>query len=186
MYTVSRPMQDQKTLRSLSLAATLFLGAAAGQTSPPEGPFTAAQSTAGRAAYQANCASCHLPELSGRNEASQLAGSNFMTAWGARTTSQLLAYISSTMPPGSAGGLSGETYLSLVAFLLEANGAKAGTHPLTAQTAAPIRSVATGEMPAPLRQALRQGSETSAAQQATRPKGLTVKGEVKNYVPVTE
>ena len=42
------------------------------------GVFTIEQATAGRAVYQANCASCHLPDLAGRNEAPQLAGGNFM------------------------------------------------------------------------------------------------------------
>jgi mono/diheme cytochrome c family protein len=51
--------------------------------------YTAGQATDGRAAYQANCASCHLPDLAGRNEAPQLAGGNFMSAWGSRTTAEL-------------------------------------------------------------------------------------------------
>ena len=52
---------------------------------PPEPPvFTAAQATAGRAVYTARCAGCHLPDLQGRNEASPLAGANFMNAWRAR------------------------------------------------------------------------------------------------------
>ena len=40
-------------------------------------PFTAAQATAGRTVYQANCASCHGPDLAGRNDAPQLAGPQF-------------------------------------------------------------------------------------------------------------
>ena len=39
------------------------------------GIFTAAQAAAGRDAYQARCASCHLPSLGGSNEAAPLAGS---------------------------------------------------------------------------------------------------------------
>jgi hypothetical protein len=81
-----------------------------------------------------------------------------MAAWGARPINELLTYIQSTMPPGTAGGLGPETYVNLVAFLLEANGARAGNQPLSLKTASLIRSAATGEMPASLRQALRQGS----------------------------
>ena len=33
-----------------------------------------AQATAGQTAYEANCASCHVADLGGRNEAPQLAG----------------------------------------------------------------------------------------------------------------
>ena len=44
------------------------------------------QATAGAALYQANCAGCHMPDLGGRNEAPPLAGANFMTTWGTRST----------------------------------------------------------------------------------------------------
>src|SRR5437016_4893535 len=74
-----------------------------GQTPAIVGPYTASQAEAGRAAYLANCASCHLAELTGRNEAPQLAGSNFVAAWGGRTISELVTYIQSTMPPGNPG-----------------------------------------------------------------------------------
>src|SRR5690242_14073931 len=150
---------------SLAMAVCCAVACAA-QTRPTAGPYTAAQATAGRAAYLANCASCHLPDLAGRNEAPPLTGSNFMRAWGPRTTSDLLALIQSTMPPENRGNLGQETYINLVAFLLEANGSPAGNQPLTQQTGAPIRVVATGQMPASLRQAL---AKTSADQPSQRP-----------------
>ena len=152
------------------------------------GPYTASQAAAGRAAYQANCASCHLPDMSGRNEAPQLAGANFMTGWRARTTSALFNLIRSTMPPGSRGALGDETYMDLVAFILQANGALAGGKPLTAAINSSIGSVATGQMPAALAQSLGQVLEDQAGgtQRATGPKGLSVTGVVKNYVPVTD
>src|ERR1041384_3184996 len=82
-----------------------------GQQPPPPGVFTAAQATAGRTAYQSSCASCHTDTLIGRNEAPQLAGANFMTQWGARTTKDLYGYIQAVMPPGNGGTLGEETYL---------------------------------------------------------------------------
>ena len=105
---------------------------AAGQTRTV-GPYTAGQADAGRAVYLSHCASCHLPDLGGRNEAAELAGSNFIRAWGARTTSDLFTFIRSTMPPGDRGNLGDENYVNLVAFLLSANGARAGNQPLTAR-----------------------------------------------------
>jgi alcohol dehydrogenase (cytochrome c) len=110
-----------------------------------------------------------------------------MGAWGDRTTGDLLAYLKSTMPPGNSGSLSQEVYVNLVAFLLQANGATAGGRPLGMGTNSLIRSVATGEIPASVRQSLSQtpAAET-AAPVASRPRGLTVSGEVKNYVPVTD
>ena len=47
----------------------------------PAGPYTAGQAAAGRAIYQTNCASCHAPDLTGR-EGPQLAGTNFLHSMG--------------------------------------------------------------------------------------------------------
>ena len=79
-------------MRAISTVLALVLGAAltlfAGQappSPPPASPvFTTAQAAAGQASYQTNCASCHLVDLAGQNEAPQLAGANFMTTWRAR------------------------------------------------------------------------------------------------------
>ncbi len=84
--------------------------------------FTAEQAEAGRAAYQARCAGCHLPDMSGRNEASPLAGPNFMNAWRGRSTRELYEYISTTMPPGGAT-LGADIYLAITAYILQSNGA---------------------------------------------------------------
>ncbi|MEP7354940.1 MAG: c-type cytochrome, partial [Acidobacteriota bacterium] len=65
----------------------------------PAAPFTATQAEAGKAAYEANCASCHQPNLSGSGDASTLTGTLFMANWGARTTGQLYSFISTAMPP---------------------------------------------------------------------------------------
>src|SRR5256885_12360965 len=113
---------------------------AAGQQPPPS-VYTAAQATAGRAVYQASCASCHLPDLVGRNEAPQLAGNNFMNTWRARSTRDLFEFIQSTMPP-TGENLSADQDLAVTAFILQSNGAAAGTQALTPTTSAPIGTVA--------------------------------------------
>src|SRR5271168_5340271 len=68
----------------------------------PAGPYTAAQASAGRTDYQTNCAACHAPDLSGR-EGPQLAGANFMSQWGDKTTGDLIGFMRATMPPGAGG-----------------------------------------------------------------------------------
>jgi alcohol dehydrogenase (cytochrome c) len=150
--------------------------------------YTPAQSTSGRMIYASNCASCHLQDLTGRNEAPQLAGSNFMKAWGSRPAAELVNYIRTSMPPASPGALPGETCADIVAFILEANGASPDTRLLTAGSDFRIESVANGHMPAALRESLNKPPEDEAGltQLPIRPKGLSVKGEVKNYVPVTD
>ena len=170
---------------------TLALGvvAASGQTRTAVGPYTAEQADMGRAAYLAHCASCHLPDLGGRNEATELAGSTFIREWGARTTSDLLTFIRTTMPPGNRGNLGEENYIRLVAFLLSANGARAGNQPLTAAAGVAIGSVANGKMPAALRKMLESTTADVPGllqQQTSRPVGLLVAGQVKNYTPVTD
>jgi alcohol dehydrogenase (cytochrome c) len=155
--------------------------ASAAPQSRPDGPFTAAQAAAGRSAYQASCAGCHLDNLLGRNEAPALTGGNFMNAWGSRSSRELNSYIASAMPPGNIGGLGARTYLEITAFLLSANGAHPSAQPLTETTDVVIRTIANGEAPATEIVAPR----SQAAPQA-RPTGLTVRGEVKNYVPVSD
>src|SRR4029453_5563258 len=84
-----------------------------------------------------------------------------------------------------------EEYASITAFILQSNGAQAGPRPLTATTTVAIGTVAAGEAgtPAPAAAArpAAPGDPDAAARTApARPRGLTVTGEVKNYVPVTD
>jgi cytochrome c len=124
-----KDLMQNHVVRSLSLFATCGLAVATAR-----GPYTAKQADAGRTAYQATCASCHLADLGGRNEAPQLSGPNFMRAWGGRGAGALAAYIQASMPPGNRGGLSQEMGLDLAVFLLEANGGRAGARALTPAT----------------------------------------------------
>ena len=149
---------------------------------------TTAQATAGQATYQANCASCHLADLAGRNEAPPLAGPNFMTTWRGRTTRDLIEYMQATMPPGQPS-LSPDDYVNIAAFILQSNGAVAGTQPLVATTATGIGTVATGQRTAtrPPAPAGPGGGAGPPARPAPAPsRGHSVTGEVKSYVPVTD
>jgi alcohol dehydrogenase (cytochrome c) len=150
--------------------------------------YTPAQSKTGQLIYLSNCASCHLRDLSGRNEAPPLGGANFMHAWGDRSTKELVEYIRTMMPPGNAGSLTADTCAEIVAFVLEANGAAAGNEALAPGSNIRIGAAASGKMPAALAEALNKATTDQAGltQVVARPKGLSVRGEVKNYVPVTD
>ena len=98
---------------------------------------------------------------------------------------------------GGPGGLSQEEYVNIAAFVLQSNGAPAGTQALTPAAEVAINSVATGRgaPPAAAQQAQAQRGAAPAAPAAAGggrgrgappPVGLTVEGEVRNYVPVTE
>ena len=185
-------MKIALTPRSMLSVAASLLGLAIVTAQQPQDAavYTAEQAAAGRAAYTANCAGCHQPDMGGRNEAAALAGPNFMNVWGTETTHDLFELISTTMPPGGAPLPQG-TYLAITAFILQANGAVPGTQPFTTTTAATIGSIASGKPAA--------GFEAAAAPTASRanptnatpaapaaPRGLTVTGEVKDFKPVTD
>ncbi len=161
---------------------------AAQQQAARPGPFTADQASAGRAIYQATCTTCHLPDMKGTFEAPPLAGANFLNTWRNRPTSDLFTRIRNTMPISNPGSLSDQDAANLVAFILQANGAIAGTQAMTPQTIVPIGAVANGG--APPAAAMQGGEEDAAPRSATAPRnvplGVIVPGEVKNYVPVTD
>src|SRR5436190_1567879 len=193
---VERPMHG---LRNHLLVAVMALASSslvmlAGQQTPSAGRYTGAQAAAGRTVYQMQCSSCHQPDLKGQGEAPPLAGSEFIEAWGRRSPRELLAFMQLTMPPARPGGLSEEEYVNITAFILQSNGAPAGNQALTAATEVAINTVATGRAPttAPPAQGQRGGAPAAAGGggrgrgAAAPPVGITVEGEVKNYVPVTD
>ena len=155
----------------------------------PAGPYTADQAAAGRTVYQANCAGCHGPDLGGRNDAPQLAGTQFIANWGGRTAGDLINFMQSAMPPGNAT-LGEQNYINIAAFILDTNGSRAGTQALTAANTVAIRTVATGVVAqvAPGGGAGKQAKQAKQAgkQVAATPRGLTVTGEAKNFTPVTD
>src|SRR5439155_8451459 len=161
---------------------TMFVVAASGMIlaqQPAAGPYTAQQAAAGQASYQANCAGCHQQNLSGSGDAPPLRGTQFVTNWGPRTTRELLSFMQLTMPPASPGAMSAEEYAGIVAYVLQSNGVAAGNQTLTANTELRINSLPMGNAPAPAAQA-------AAARRPAQAKGVTVAGEIKNYVPVTD
>ena len=165
------------------------------QQPAPAPVFTAQQAAAGRTAYETNCASCHQVDLGGSNEAPQLAGASFIGQWGERSVSDLAAYITKAMPPDNPGGAGQPANTNIVAYILQANGAVPGTQPLTPQTTSVIRAVAMRQAPpaapaaAPAQAGGRAGGAGGDGDGAPAPqslKGLILKGDIPNYVPVTD
>ena len=169
-----------------------------GQQPSTAGPFTAEQANAGRTAFQANCAGCHGADLMGYPP---LAGAAFMGGWSTRNTRDLFGLIQTTMPTDRPGALSADTYVNIIAFILQSNGRTPGTQPLTAATsvligapgsapaAAPPAQAAQAPAPAPAgRGAGAQGAAPGGGRgQPQAPVvGLTVAGEVKDFARVTD
>lgn len=178
-------------LATSAVALALAVAGAAQQPAAPPAPapgpatITAAQATAGRDAYQARCASCHLPDLAGRNEAAPLVGRAFMAAWRDRTTRDLFDYIRASMPPGGAT-LGADEYLAITAFILRSNGAATGSTALTATTAVPIGSIATGVAPTTTAAPAQAAGGAPRPAAAAPARGLYVTGEVPRVTPVTD
>jgi alcohol dehydrogenase (cytochrome c) len=151
------------------------------------GSFTREQAASGRAAYEMSCASCHRSDLAGSNDAPPLAGADFINAWRSRTTRDLLNEIRTTMPLDDPGGLAEPVYANIVAYLLQQNGATGGSEALTTGTAASIGSIVAADRAAAATSERQQTPSGRPAGTATdMRRGLTVAGEVPNYVPVTD
>lgn len=133
-------------LAVIAIAGGLSAISLQGQSPSISAVFTKAQVDAGRTAYQAHCASCHTPDLGGRNEFPALAGDDFIASWKTRTTKDLFDFISTTMPPDGPA-LTPEQYLGITAHVLNENGAVPGSQALTPTTAVPIGTIATGKRP---------------------------------------
>jgi alcohol dehydrogenase (cytochrome c) len=92
--------------------------------------------------------------------------------------------------PGAAGTLSPDDYLNVTAYILAANSAQPGDTALSLTTAAAIGSVASGTVATAVLTppAAPAGAQAGAArpQGPPPPRGHSVRGEVKNYVPVTD
>src|SRR5688572_20463903 len=186
----------------LLVVAAIFIGftitSVGGQQAQPAagGVFTAAQVQAGQAAYAQQCAGCHGQDFRGSADAPSVQGQDFRAKWGPRAVNELFTYLVQTMPPTNPGALGEDGTLAVTAFLLQINGALAGQQALTARVETPISTLLVGpaQAPAPARGGGRGGGAAApvvGAGTAARGRGgesnrgVTVAGEVKNYVPVT-
>ena len=155
--------------KAISLAGILGAGlfVLSGQQPTPSGTFTSAQAEAGRAAYERTCGQCHTSTLLGRKGdpgelppisslpahwqkfigprgyVAPLAGKVFIDRWGGKTAGELIARFQETVddPVLKFEGMNEETTVNITAYVLQVNGAKAGTQPLTRATDVVVRSI---------------------------------------------
>jgi mono/diheme cytochrome c family protein len=147
------------------LSAELFVLAA--QQPVPAAVFTAAQADAGRAAFENTCAKCHTTTLLGRKGngdsaelppvrslsaayqefigtrgyVAPLAGKEFLARWGSKTVAELIARFQETVVSFPPEGMTPETTVNITAYILQVNGAPAGSRPLTRNTGVAVGAI---------------------------------------------
>ena len=137
-----------------------------GQEAPKPLVFTTGQAKAGRTLYENSCGKCHaysllgrsgqegeLPPVSGLPAAYQdfirksgrvppFVGKTFISRWGQNTAAQLIArfQITADDPFFQFQGMNDDAVVKITAYVLQMNGAKPGTQPLTKTTAAVVNA----------------------------------------------
>jgi cytochrome c2 len=138
-----------------------------GQQQAAPAVFTSAQAEAGRAAYENTCGKCHTYALLGRkgeagelppvsslsaayqkfignpNHVPPLAGKTFLSRWGEKTVAELIARFQITVsdPFFQFDGINDDTTVNITAYVLQMNGAKAGSQQLTRATGVVVNSI---------------------------------------------
>jgi len=125
-------------LTVFSTAIGLWMAASAQTITPTS--FTRQQADEGHKSYAMNCASCHKADLSGGN-APALGGETFSTNWGRHTVAELYSYVKAMMPYCDGGSLGNQEYADILAYILSANGARAGNRELTPNTGEKISDI---------------------------------------------
>ena len=107
-----------------------------------EAVYTEAQAERGKKVYEANCVTCHLPDLDGSAnpdatalEARRSWGRRFVQDFGESKVSALFNKMKRDMPSGRPGTLTDQEYLDAAAFVLQRNRFPAGPAELTEETA---------------------------------------------------
>ena len=104
-----------------------------------DGVYTAGQAARGKVVYDTSCGACHLPDMSGSDEARPLAGDRFMQDWREDTLHTLFVRIRNLMPFDEPATLAEDAYLDSVAYILEYNGFPPGDRELTPEGLEDIR-----------------------------------------------
>ena len=123
------PAPDDAPLAAAGAPATEADDAAAPDAAPPGDAspalvafYTEEQARRGQRAFRQVCSDCHYT--------SEFKGPVFTDVWARRTARDLYRELRRTMPDDNPGGLPRQTYVDVMAYILELNGYPAGSDEL--------------------------------------------------------
>jgi mono/diheme cytochrome c family protein len=103
-----------------------------GQRTTLSGVFTAVQAKNGERLFQARCAPCHGADLHAVDpDAPDLTDDGFKTGWLGQTVANRFRNIRIAMPADAPGSLDNETYIAIIAYILQFNKMPPGNQKLT-------------------------------------------------------
>ena len=124
-----------RILGAAAILLALASGGPAAGRGTQSGVYTTVQAAEGAQVYAGQCAMCHGTRLEGTVEVPGLTG-KFVANWAGRPVGDLYDYLARAMPQMAPGTLQPADNARLVAFILQANGAPAGSRALPADSAA--------------------------------------------------
>src|SRR5438477_11843944 len=105
------------------LVAVCFANAQQAPRSTSSGIFTAEQAKNGERSYQARCASCHGSDLHSTDpEAPDLTEGIIQFGWKEKSLAEIFEQIRGTMPLRNPRSLDDQTYIDILAYILQFNG----------------------------------------------------------------
>ena len=116
----------------IALCALSFAHAQqAGDRTTLSGVFTAEQAKNGERVFQSRCAACHGSDLHATDpEVPDLTDDGFKPGWVGKTVANRYRNIRIAMPAGAPGSLDDQTYIDIVAYILQFNGMPPGNQKL--------------------------------------------------------
>jgi alcohol dehydrogenase (cytochrome c) len=103
----------------------------AGERTTLSGVFTAEQAKNGERVFQSRCAACHGSDLHATDsEVPDLTDDGFKYGWVGKTVANRFRNIRIAMPAGAPGSLDDQTYIDIVAYILQFNGMPPGSQKL--------------------------------------------------------
>ncbi len=91
-----------------------------------DGVYSEEQAKRGVTVYQEACAACHGVDLRGDSNSPSLIGVSFMFLWEDRSLGELLTKIRTEMPPANPNSLPNESYVDILAYVMQVNSFPAG------------------------------------------------------------